>query len=238
MPDESTATSDMPESKECDALDSVDFEALLNEVSAVLDDDSADNSETPENSESAVTSELVNASESQTDLEPSASEPEGTTSAPIEGMAVDTPEVSDETTSAHTPSQEAAESDTAEMAPSTLAPCDGQAADSAPSSDASDASDASDNPSTDETPSVPREPEDRWGAVAPVADASADTTETPADAPVRRTHVVVRLLGFALALCDLPFARLDPRIKGLLGYIAMATLVMALAVWALVLWLI
>lgn len=85
-----------------------------------------------------------------------------------------------------------------------------------------------------EVPDKTREPEDRWSLATPNAGEVVGTSEMPSSGPERRWNVVVRLLGSVLEVLDQPFARLAPQTKDLIGYAAIATFVMAIAVWALV----
>ncbi len=101
----------------------------------------------------------------------------------------------------------------------------GHPAEATPDSPA-DAASASESPSALAGP-MPRQ------APAPAGDDAPDGPAAPRSRllPVRLLHGLGARLAGLLAIIDIPFARLSPRIKSILGYAAVATLVVAAAVW-------
>jgi len=237
MPDESNITT-TPESRSCDALDEADIGAMLNEAACGLDEPPAKVSET----QSATGQDAKNGS--------STGETVASPPAPVDDIVPDkqaappTPDdPSAEESQPGEPSQVGAVT-AAEAAAEAVEPVpDGECEpvgelprDEQPSSGKDAGTPAlSADKAVPETLGAPREPEDRWALATPNAGEAAGTSEIPSSEPGRRWNVVVRFLGRALGVLDGPFAGLAPWTKDLIGYAAIATFVMAIAVWALVL---
>lgn len=236
MPDESN-TATPPESTRCDALDTADFESMLNEAACGLEEPPTKVSETQSATEQSDENGLP------------AGETVASPAVPVDDVVADEradPPTQDDALAEESQPAEPSQSDAA-----TAAEVAAEAVEPVPDRDSHSVREVpwdeqpfsgkdagAPAPLTDtavpEAPDKAREPEDRWALATTNAGEAADTSEMPSSGPEHRWNVVVWLLGRVLEVLDRPFARLAPWTKDLIGYAAIATFVMAIAVWALV----